>query len=324
MGTDHVAGDLVGELDDVLARYRDRPDDDLLQSLVDLRHRAALELASAAREPWPPAYPDLFPGTTGVPEVAAADLTTEVMGSAIAHHGCLLVRGLFDDAKVARTTESLNRARDVWRSGPVNWTAPHYLPAIGLDLDTEVLRKRIRDLGGIWLADSASATQQVLDDLAAVGVLGMIAEHFGERPVFSLQKSTLRRVSPHYRFTAYHQDGSFLGPETRALNVWITFTACGGDRPVPGLELVPARVEQILDTDPRLGRAAIDGWVVHEVAAEAGKVVPTFDPGDGLLFDEHLVHRTHVTEDMLEPRLALECWFFAPSHPNDEYLPLLV
>ena len=72
------------------------------------------------------------------------------------------------------------------------------------------------------------------------------------------------------------------------------------------------------------GRAAIDGWLVHEVAGDAGKVVPSFDPGDALLFDDHLVHRTHVTEDMVDPRLALECWFFAPSHPNDEYVPLLV
>ena len=320
MGTD----DLVGELDELLARYRSQPGDGLLQAILDLRHRAAIGFVPGAREPWPPAYPDLFAGAVGLPEVAAADLTVEVMGSAIAHHGSLVVRGLFDDGRIARTTESLNQARDVWRSGPKQWNGAVYEPTIGLDLDNEVLRQQVRDLGGIWLADSAAATQQVLDDLAASGVLGLIADHFGERPVFSLQKSTLRRASPNYRFTSFHQDGSFLGPETRALNVWVAFTACGGDRLAPGLELVPARVEAILDTDPRLGRAAIDGWLVHEVAGDAGKVVPTFDPGDALLFDEHLVHRTHVTEDMLEPRLALECWFFAPSHPNDEYLPLLV
>jgi hypothetical protein len=324
MGTDDAAGDLVGALDELVARYRADADEALLQDLVDLRHRAALEFEPPAREPWPPQYPDLFPGQVGVPEVAAGDLTVEVMGSAIAHHGSLVVRGFFDDDMIARTAESLNRARDAWRSGPKNWFGPHYEPTIGLDLGTEVLRRQVRDLGGIWLADSASATQQVLDDLDRAGVLAMIAEHFGERPVFSLQKSTLRRVSPIYRFTSYHQDGSFLGPDTRALNVWIAFTACGGDRSAPGLELVPARVEEILETDPTLGRAAIDGWLVHRVAGDAGKVVPVFDPGDALLFDEHLVHRTHVTEGMLEPRLALECWFFAPSHPNDEYLPLLV
>lgn len=316
--------DLVGELDELLARYRAEADPGLLQALVELRHRAALDFLPDARDPWPPDYPDLFAGVDGLPEVVAADLDVEVMGSAIAHHGSLVVRGLFDEAMIDRTVDSLNRARDVWRSGPKQWVGPDYEPTIGLDLDTEVLRRQVRDLGGFWLADSASATQQVLDDLEAVGVLGLIAEHLGERPVFSLQKSTLRRVSPVYRFAGYHQDGSFLGPDTRALNVWVTFTACGGDRPSPGLELVPARVEEILETDPRLGRAAIDGWLVHEVAGAAGKVVPSFDPGDALLFDEHLVHRTHVTEDMLEPRLALECWFFAPSHPNEEYVPLLV
>lgn len=316
--------DPVAALDELLDRYRQDRDPALLQPLVDLRHRAALEFRPTPREPWPPTYPDLFAGVTSPPEVAAADLTAEVVGSAIAHHGSLIVRGLFDDGQVQRSVASLHRARDRWRSGPKHWSGPDYEPTLGTDLDTEVLRRNVRDLGGIWLADSASATQQVLDDLEAAGVLAVVAEHLGERPVFSLQKSTLRRVSPQFRLTGYHQDGSFLGEGTRAVNVWIAFTPCGGDRPTPGLELVPARVEQILETDPRLGRAAIDGWLVHEVAGEAGKVVPTFEPGDGLLFDERLVHRTYLTEDMVEPRLALECWFFAPSHPNDEYLPLLV
>lgn len=317
-------GDLVVALDTLLERYRSHPSDELLQALVDLRHRAAeVYRAPQAREPWPPAFDDPFPGVVGPPEVAAAELTAELMGAAIAHHGCLLVRGFFDEAMVARSVESLTRARDVWRSGPHRWCPPDYKPTIGLDLATEVLRSQVRDLGGIWLADSPSATQQVLDDLERTGILAMIAEHFGERPTFSLQKSTLRRVSPHYRFTSYHQDGSFLGPDVRAFNVWVSFTACGGDLPSPGLELVPRRVDQILATDPRLGRASIDGWEVHRVAGDAGKVVPLFDPGDALLFDERLVHRTHVTEDMIEPRLALECWFFAPSHRNDEYLALL-
>lgn len=45
---------------------------------------------------------------------------------------------------------------------------------------------------------------------------------------FSLQKSTLRRSAPVHNFSAWHQDGSFLGPTTRAMNVWVALTACGG------------------------------------------------------------------------------------------------
>ncbi len=323
METDAVAGDLVTALDDLVARYHAERNESLLSELVELRHRAAIEFAPPGREPWPPPYVDLFPDVAGIPEIAAEELTAEVMGSAIAHHGSLLVRGFFDQAQVDRSVESLGQARETWRSGSADWRAPHYLPTLGLDSESHVLRQQIRELGGLWLADSAAATQQILDDLEQTGVLGLITEHFGVRPVFSLQKSTLRRTSPHYRFAAFHQDGSFLGADTRALNVWVSFSPCGGDRLAPGLEVVPKRVEEILETDPVLGRAAIDGWVVHRVAGDAGKVIPLFDPGDALLFDERLVHRTHSTEEMLEPRLALECWFFAPSHANDDYIPLL-
>jgi hypothetical protein len=129
------------------------------------------------------------------------------------------------------------------------------------------------------------------------------------------------------RYTGWHQDGSFLGEGTRALNIWISLTACGGDRPAPGLEIVPARIEDLLEAgDEQGGRAAINGFGVHYVAKSLGAPVvrPEFDPGDALFFDERMAHRTYLADHMTEERLAVECWFFSPAHPNSEYLSLLV
>ena len=49
-----------------------------------------------------------------------------------------------------------------------------------------------------------------------------------------------------------------------------------------------------------------------------------FDPGDALLFDERMIHRTFLSESMTEERLAVECWFFDAAHKPASYTALLV
>jgi hypothetical protein len=64
---------------------------------------------------------------------------------------------------------------------------------------------------------------------------------------------------------------------------------------------------------------------VHRTAGETPVIRPEFEPGDALLFDERMIHRTFLSEDVLmtHERLAAECWFFAPSHPAEDYVSLL-
>ena len=328
MGADVEGTDVVAELDTLVAANRESPSLEGAQRLVELRHRAAAELVSTPRSPWPPPYDDPFPGVVGsVPEVDADRFDGDLMGAGIAHHGSVLVRGFFDDERIERTRHSILRATDAMNGDAEAAADGWYQPALGLTPDQWALRKMVGESNGVWLADSPRATVQVLDDLASAGGIDAVARHFGERPVFSLQKSTLRRARPVVRYTGWHQDGSFLGEGTRALNIWIAFTPCGGDRPAPGLEIVPARIEDLLEAgDDQGGRAAINGFGVHYVAKNLGAPVvrPEFEPGDALFFDERMAHRTYLAEHMTDERLAVECWFFSPAHPNSEYLSLLV
>jgi hypothetical protein len=264
-----------------------------------------------------------------VPEIDVAELTSELMGATIAHHGSIIVRGLFDPDQVDRTRASVVAATEARaaRTGPLDQRGlHHYGPTLGLDQRHNVLRVYVAQTNGVWLGDSPASLAQVLDDLDGAGVVDVVAEHFGERPLITLEKSTLRRILPEYRFTTWHQDGSFLGEGTRALNVWVALTPCGGDRPAPGLHLVADRMSELLPGEGGTGRATIAGpdLIDHLRKTGLGVDVPTFDPGDALLFDELMCHRTYLTEEMTEERLALECWFFAPSHPAGEYVSLLV
>ncbi|MBK5289956.1 MAG: phytanoyl-CoA dioxygenase family protein, partial [Acidimicrobiia bacterium] len=244
----------------------------------------------------------------------------------VAHHGALIVRNLLEAGDVRRILEGMHRAQaqldrpdgDDSDDESASWYQ-RYPASEGVNM-----RSMVQGRGGIWMADSPANTALILDLLTSRGVIAAVAGHFGERPCFSLQKSTLRRLEPTFRLATWHQDGAFLGSDVRTMNVWVALSPCGGDRPTPGLEVVPKRVDEILSLEGGLFPNSIAPEAVEEVAADAPAVCPEFEPGDGILFDERFLHRTYFHANMSEDRYALECWLFAPSHRSPDYLPFLV
>jgi hypothetical protein len=319
-------GRLVEAVDLLAAAYRAARDPALAIRLVDLRQQATRSFdPGPGRSPWPPPYDDPFPDVAGaLPEIDRGDLTPEVLGGAVAHHGALVVRRLFDDAQVRRTVEAIRTAQ-TWHdkttleAAASAWYRPYPCP----ERRDRVLRGMVTKGGGTWLADSPASTGQVLDDLTSTGAITAIADHLGERPFFSLQKSTLRRTAPIENLVAWHQDGSFLDTGVRAMNVWVALSRCGGDHPSPGLEVVPRRIPEILPVEGLVYPNAISFDLVEEIASETPTIRPEFGPGDALMFDELFLHRTHISGLMTEDRYALECWLFAPSHHSTGYVPFL-
>jgi len=315
-------------IDLLAAAFRRFDEDELAIALVDLRVEAARNHdAGEGRSPWPPEYADPFPASKGVlPEVGVNELTVDVLGGAVRHHGALIVRGVFDSDRVRVGVEAIQRAhtrRDV--DDDDGWYRP--VPFHG-DKKSVVMNNALRQYvhkdGGVWLADSPRATAGFLDQLTERGVIGAISGHFGERPFISVQKSTLRHATTDKRNVSWHQDGAFIGEQVRTMNVWLALSRCGGDYPSPGLEVAPFRVPHVLPTGETLSLNAVSRKLVAEVTVETPVMVPAFEPGDALLFDELFLHRTYVTPQMTEDRYAIECWFFAPSHSAPEYLPLVV
>jgi hypothetical protein len=320
-------GRLAEAVNMLAAGYRAEPRPEHAVRLIDLRHEAALSLDPVpGRSPWPPAYADPFPEIAGqLPETAAPDLTTDVMGGAVAHHGALVVRELFDEAQVARCVHVIRSAQEAREQGPppgpdTAWYRPFPSP----EPRDRVLRNMVAGQGGIWLADSPASTEHFLGELASAGAIAVISAHLGERPCFSLQKSTMRRSAPVHKIAAWHQDGSFLDPDVRTINVWAALSRCGGDYPSPGLEVVPRRFDEILPVEGDPSPHAVSFEVVEQIAADTPTLVPAFEPGDAVIFDERFLHRTHLSPYMTEDRYALECWFFAPSHRATGYVPFLV
>ena len=297
--------------------------------IVNARREGALALErNELPEVWPPLYADPFPDVNGqIPEVEAAELTTEIMGGGIVNHGALLVRGLIDAASCQRAREGIDQALEDHAASRkskkyTRWFHPLAVPE--RVEDNGVMRGFVAGQGGIWLNDSPAAAEFVLGLLHQTPVIRSIEEFLGERPVVSLQKSTLRRSEPEYRVVSWHQDGAFLDPNIRTVNVWIAMSPCGGDLPTPGLELAPRRVDHIIEPDGgELAANSLSGWAVHDLLEGTPTVIPEFAPGDAIIFDERFVHRTHLTPEMTERRYALENWFFAPSSADGGYDMLL-
>lgn len=319
-------GDLRGAINAAMQAIREQPDAALLADLARWRVDgfATTEHTGGPRQ-WPPALPDPFPGQAGIPCIDAADLNAEVLGGAILHHGLLRVNGLVPGATAEQLRLDVERAlaaRDAYtENGSLEndaWYAPLDVPMLAFK------RAFAEQCGALWTADSPRMLYTLIETYSRIGLIDCIAEFMQERPALSVRKSTLRRV-PITTSTDWHQDGAFLGRDTRAVNVWLALSPCGAD--APGLDVVARRLPYIMQTG---SHGSCFDWSVGpglvSMLADGGAAVlsPEFAAGDALLFDHMMLHRTGIGPHMTRERWAIESWFFAPTgYPMDQ-VPLLV
>ncbi|MEQ8841489.1 MAG: phytanoyl-CoA dioxygenase family protein [Acidimicrobiales bacterium] len=294
---------------------------------IRLRHEYFRDATWHAPDPLPPRITAGPWSGPEIPEVAAADLDAERYRRLMADHGCVLVRGLVGAAEAAWLRTAIDRALETAdlprdeRAGREEWFTPFTPRPEHGKLGPR--RKFMRDAGSIWAVDSPRLFDEVLTRYDELGILALVESILHERPVISANKFNLRRV-PTGIPTNWHQDGAFLGEDTRSVNLWLSLSDCGVD--APGLDLVPRRLDRVVDTGTH---DAMFDWsvaqaVVDEVAGSAGIVRPVFAPGDALLFDHLFLHRTAVSESMTQPRYAIESWFFSPSTFPDGQIPVVL
>ena len=307
------------------------PDEELERSLVQWRCREFdTRPASLARQDWPPAYADPFPGLRGLPEIDKGQLSADVLAGSILHHGSLLVRGLIDPSVAASMAKDVDHAfagRMAQADAYDDTLATPWYRRLPLPPDHLVERSREfveAGFAGIYMADSPRMLARFIDVLRGTAVVPMIAEYMGEEPFLSAGKTTVRRVPSSMKTTSWHQDGAFLGQHIRSVNLWLSLSDCGVD--ASGLDIVPRRLDYLAERGT--GGAYFDWDVGDQVARSAAGdipvVSPVFRPGDAVLFDHMMLHRTGLPANMTRDRYAIEAWMFAPSSYPLEHLPLYI
>ncbi|MFM8972782.1 MAG: phytanoyl-CoA dioxygenase family protein [Actinomycetota bacterium] len=320
-------GDRIGAIAAWTRADDRRPDPAVEEHLADLRCAEPGE-GRPDRGPAPLlAMADPFPRSVGtIPEIDASALSAAVVGGAIRHHGSLIVRGLLDPSRVAALGDTVERAfaarEDHHAGAPREQTTPWFVPCAGwsarLPADAARARMFVRQVGSaVHVVDSPRALHLVLGALRRVGLPRIASECLGERAVLTANKTTLRLVPPAAT-TGWHQDGSFMGADVQALNVWVALTPCGTGTEAPGLHVVPRRIDEIAPV-PGGPNITVAG---SAVAAYAPPVTPFFAAGDALVFDQMLLHSTGGAPGLTTPRLALETWMFRASDVPAGYLPV--
>lgn len=320
-------GQFEPALEAALALAKGPASGELLRRLADWRHRAYAQLPEPKPRPdWPPVYADPFPGLHGVPEIPAASLSAELLGGALHHHGSLLVRGLMEPDAAERFRQAIDTAFDARDRHYAGAAQAETLPWYAQIEAGEITRSRkwIEDGGAVLTADSPRNLADLIDLFTSSEVLRAITAYLGERPALSVGKSTLRRV-PITTGTDWHQDGAFLGEQTRSVNVWLALSRCGED--AAGLDVVGRRLPYIVQ--PGSHGAQFDwsvgpGMVALLEGGGAPVTSPVFEAGDALLFDHLMLHRTGIRPHMTKTRWAIESWFFAPSFYPVRQAPLLL
>ncbi len=301
---------------------------DLERELVRLRRKGGREAALEA--PSDRSQITALPTDGAVFEVDRADLTVAAVQTGFARSGCVLVRGLVPAPTVAELVAGIDAvfaAYDASQSGDdavdPAWFDPGTMPdRVSPGLPAPFRRNLLRNDGGLWTVDSPRMLFDLFEMMEDTGIGRVMTDFLGERPMLSAIKGTLRRVTPFDVIGGWHQDGAFLGESIGAFNIWLALSACGQD--APGLDIVPRRLAGVIPNDER---AQFDWSVSDEGVLEAADglpiVRPAFEPGDALLFDHLLLHRTGASTAMTRDRYAIESWFFAPTAYPAGQLPIL-
>jgi hypothetical protein len=320
-------GGTDAELDAEIARLatagRDRETE---RRLLALRHIAGVRaLSSGGAAPGFPGPADL-PEDGALPEFRAGDLTPGLVRAAILRYGCILVRGLVDRDEAIRFADGIDtafaeRERLLEGGAAAEGYYEEFVPSTpDYESPLVAIRPWIREGGGVLAVDSPMLCAEMAMLFERAGITRLAAGYLGERPLISLQKTTLRKAEPQVA-GAWHQDGSFMG-EVRALNLWLALSRCGDES--PGLDLVPRRLDHLVQrqTDEAVLGIQVSQRMAEEAAGDTNIVRPIFEPGDALFFDELFLHKTGSDPSMPRPRYAIENWFFGASAFPGEYGPL--
>ncbi len=156
------------------------------------------------------------------------------------------------------------------------------------------------------------AGAEVLQSIASSAAGPALIHALGPAPWCNLAQSWLRHGRPPH---AWHQDGAlrhdFLAhagrpaPREALLDMrtlWIALTPCGVQ--APSLQWVKAELPGLLSPE----EMKVEAVTARFPAASFEHA--ELQPGEALLFDGALLHRTHLTPTMTAHRLSLELRFF--------------
>jgi hypothetical protein len=230
------------------------------------------------------------------PELVAAQLAR------LREQGVVLLRGVFPKEPLVRLRRAAHRCFRIIEGGSA--PAPE--------------RYGFNSFSGSVLVSALEDFGCALTPLAVAGLDDLLTRAMGCALACKREQCWIRKKYAPSRAPAghypnrWHQDGG-LGvhfpqepgpalPLTPLVTCWIPLHSCGQDR--PGLEFVRRRLDVLLHY------TELDDALLRQRFPAADFWRPVLKAGDGLVFLNGSLHRTHVDADMRRDRLSVEYRFF--------------
>ncbi len=335
-------GNWRGAISEMIDLYnRDQGDDQLIE-LRNLRLKAGEQLVKLGgghnATPCPPMCENPFPELSNdFPSIDASELNSDVLAGAIRYHGALIVRGFADQKFCERSRANIDKALKsaerfysvrpekreemlATKSGQDIWfNLFSQIKGHSTSFDAFMMSRT----GAVWTFLSPKVTHNLTRFFDRTGLRALLKDYFEDEPCLSLNKSVLRRVTPLENPADWHQDGAFMPSDIKSLNLWVALSECGKGTECPGMDFVPKRFENVVETGTN--GAYFDWSVSHKSVSEWYKDTPTIRPyfgeGDAIFFDHFNLHATSYDESFTQTRYAIETWFFAQNHNAGNQTP---
>jgi hypothetical protein len=157
---------------------------------------------------------------------------------------------------------------------------------------------------------------RIIDLFAKSLLLSFLRNYFESSVWWNQLESNMRRQQakqPHL-LIPFHQDGPFQkNGNFPQINIWMPLVACGLE--APSLEVAPIGLKNlwpVIQTEAEAESKYYAHYALNTESVLAGIGGPNklwhpqLWPGDVLVMDPYLIHRTYATAEMSQPRYSIE------------------
>jgi hypothetical protein len=236
----------------------------------------------------------------------AATMTLDDAAAQLREQGIALLRGVFPKDLLTRLKEAAALCFEAIRAGGAVPDHYHFNP-----FSHSVLLAALPDFG--------CGPEELMAPLSTPGLGALFCEALDGEWTCGMEQSWVRKkFAPQqtpdrqYQPQTWHQDGALgvrfpteIGsviPMTPLVTCWIPLTPCGTDS--PGLEFIRHRQAALLHF------TELDDSTLRQRFAPQEFWAPALELGDGLVFLNGTLHRTHARPEMRHNRLSVEFRIF--------------
>jgi hypothetical protein len=253
----------------------------------------------------------------------AGALDPLAVSRALRRYGCVLIRGLFDPAELARFDARIMRNLEGIPQDQLGHGVPLYFA--GNDSRDEIQRAFRQNYPALFVPeqmaglDCVTLPRYVFRRLQTVGLDALLARLLGlDRLCTSASICHIRYFDPppldqiakRVEGLEFHQDNKLYQMRAELFTLWLPFRYEHGT--MPSLEFLPIRPRGVLPTVTACG-------IARDSFPQSRFWSPHYQLGDAMILSGYAPHRTYYPPNVSKGRTSIDFRFFPSKVPSPIY-----